>query len=227
MRLVLLQRRSPRAPLAVTTVSLILAGVFAGRYAMEPGHIWSLAMYVVCLSASVTVMARLDLVSSRRPQPNATSTNERQLVGHLNSETEGPSSVAEKSTRPKTQSKAKPTSMVQQSLDLDGMGALRSLEQITGQWLVCDASEPAAKLIRSVCLERIRGDESDQERAERWFEIAHGLRSRECRSLPKAELRRSFVADKVGVSKEQVRQIDQGRYAPLNKLLDELDPKSF
>ena len=117
--------------------------------------------------------------------------------------------------------------LIQQSLDFDGMDALRTLEEITGQWLVCDASEHAAEVIRVSCLETVEGGEADLERAGRWFDIAACLRSRACRSLPKAELRRSYVAERVGVSKEQVRQIDQGRYAPLNRMLAALDPKSL
>ncbi|NQY97502.1 MAG: hypothetical protein HRT82_10105 [Henriciella sp.] len=194
---------------------------------MEPGSIWSLALYIICLGTSAFAIAKVDLVPTHRLETKAVSSSQTRPDANTIGETASAAGVAETAFRPKRNSQLKPSSMLQQSLDLDGMGALRSLEQITGQWLVCDASEPAAKLIRSVCLQRIEGDDSDQERAERWFEIAHGLRSRECRSLPKAELRRSFVAEKVGVSKEQVRQIDQGRYAPLNKLLDEIDPKSL
>lgn len=116
---------------------------------------------------------------------------------------------------------------VQQSLDLDGLEALRALAKVTGQWFVYDASDQAADLVRTACLALVDGGDAEIERAERWFDIAIGLRSRECRGLPKAELRRSYVADCIGVSKEQVRQIDQGRYAPLNKLLNDIDPKKL
>ncbi|MEL7096476.1 MAG: hypothetical protein AAGK70_13640 [Pseudomonadota bacterium] len=124
-------------------------------------------------------------------------------------------------------SKQRPSALIQQKFDFDGTDALRALEEISGQWLVCDASEYVAEIIRNACLETVEGGEADVERAERWFDIAKCLRSRACRSLPKAELRRSFVAEQIGVSKEQVRQIDQGRYAPLNRMLAELDPKSL
>jgi len=116
---------------------------------------------------------------------------------------------------------------IQQSLDFDGTEALKTMDQVTGLWLVSEASDPAARAIRSACLDRVAGGDTDIARVERWFDIADSLRSRTCRALPKAELRRSYVADRHGVSKEQVRQIDQGRYVPLNKLLDAVNPKTL
>ena len=116
---------------------------------------------------------------------------------------------------------------VQQSLDFDGTGALKALDHVTGHWLVTDASDPAARIVRGACLAHVEGGDAELARVDRWFDIADSLRSRACRALPKAELRRSFVADNHGVSKEQVRQIDQGRYAPLNRLLEDVDPKSL
>ena len=84
-----------------------------------------------------------------------------------------------------------------------------------------------ADAIRNACLEHLAGNEVEIARIDRWLDIADCLKSSKCQALSKAELRRSFAAEQCGVSKEQVRQIDQGRYVPLNKILNQLDPQTL
>ena len=225
MRIQLTYSLASRVPIFLNCVLLIFAGVFAQEYAMESGRLWSLALYVCCLASSACLMTNLDIeICSQRdlsPSPNDALDFEVKSI----SEDVGLNEQTKRVIRSEDKQKVRAPKAVQQSLDLDGTAALKALDEVTTQWLISDASEEAAKLVRIACLERIKCGDAEFERAERWFEIAAGLRSRECRSLPKAELRRSYVADRVGVSKEQVRQIDQGRYLPLNKLLEEVDPK--
>lgn len=221
----------PRIPhrlwVSSACILFMVAGAFGCAYAIEPGRFWSLAVYVACLSASTWMM-----ISSN---PISASQDHSGDVEHAHA-AHSPASIGEKAglsastlrfVRSQPISEFQTSSMVQQSLDLDGLEALRSLDRVTAQWLVSDASDKAARIVRMACLGKVHGGEPEIERVERWFDIADGLRSRECRSLPKAELRRSLVADLVGVSKEQVRQIDQGRYVPLNRLLEAIDPKTL
>ena len=220
-------RLSFRTSVFWTSVLLLLAGSFGYIYAIEPGPFWSLLIYVLCLGASAFIMT----MANQGLRPGEGETRHPQVSDGRStvsmSENIGLSRPSTRSVQVEPVSANKPAIMVQRSLDLDGLAALRSLDHITTQWLVTDASDEAATLIRLACVALVDGGDAEMERAERWFDIAAELRSRQCRSLPKAELRRSFVADKVGVSKEQVRQIDQGRYAPLNRLLGEVDPKSL
>lgn len=223
---------SPRLTVLTSGTLCFLAGLFGYRYSDAPGHWLWLSLFILSLAVAAWMM--IGLVRKLRPERETeivlSGTNSHH--GRANEvismcESVGPS----KSTIRAKPFESKPdhgaSVIIQQSLDLDGMGAVRALEQISGHWLVCDASEHAIGIIRTACLETVEGGTTELERAGRWFEIARCLRSRACRSLPKAELRRSFVAERVGVSKEQVRQIDQGRYAPLNRMLAELDPKSL
>ena len=210
---------------AAASVVLIIAGVFGHRYVAEPGAYSSLVFYVLCLGLSVFLIVRnireVDLshvipADQLREAPKLRDPSLREDIG----------------LKAKVQTSSKPRPVVssgpiQSSLDFDGTDALKALEQVTGQWLVTDASDPAAHIIRLACLEHVQGGDAEIARVERWFDIADSLRSRTCRELPKAEVRRSFVADHHGVSKEQVSQIDQGRYLPLNKLLDGIDPKTL
>lgn len=218
---------SHRLRLSTASIILIVAGSLGYVYAFEPGQIWSLAAYVFCLGASTWIMIG-ENISQASENRHVELQNAQAEFGPASiGETAGLSDKAIRSIRSEPVLEFQTSTMIQQSLDLDGLGALRSLDSVTAQWLVSDASDKAAAVVRMACLERVDGGEPETERAERWFEIADSLRSRECRALPKAELRRSFVADRVGVSKEQVRQIDQGRYLPLNRLLEEVDPKSL
>lgn len=222
------EHRSFHAAMFCTTALLILAGVFAGRYAYEVGYIWSLIGYVLCLGGAACTMRQVSMMETKSASDDLRTSgpSERRATASMAEEI-GLKKASVKSVRSEHVVLDCAPHFVQQSLDLDGLAALRSLAQVTGQWFVHDASDKAADLIRSACLALVDGDNAEVERAERWFDIATGLRSRECQEFPKAELRRSFVADSVGVSKEQVRQIDQGRYAPLNKLLHEIDPKTL
>ncbi|HCX12197.1 MAG TPA: hypothetical protein DHU81_18070 [Hyphomonas sp.] len=115
-------------------------------------------------------------------------------------------------------------SAVQQVLDLDGMAELRTQETVNGVWIITEASDMALGAIEAACLKTLDPSNNDETRVRRWFEIIASLRAVDRRAFPKAELRRSHVAEQQGVSKEQVRQIDQGRYAPLNKLLEAIEP---
>jgi len=115
----------------------------------------------------------------------------------------------------------------QQSLDFDGLGELKLMEQITGAWLASNASDAVSTKLRQACMNLIEDNETELTRVGRWFDISDCLRSPACQALSKAEARRSYVAEVCGVSKEQVRQIDQGRYAPLNKLLELVNPQAL
>lgn len=223
---------SPRLTVLASGVLCFLAGIFGYRYGDEPGH-W---LWLSLFSLSLAVAAWMMMGLVRRLRPERETRGELSDTDSHHRQANEVISICEsaglsKSTIRVELSESKPDHgapvIIQQSLDLDGMGAVRALEKITGHWLVCDASEHAVGIIRMACLETVEGGATELERTGRWFDIARCLRSRACRSLPKAELRRSFVAERVGVSKEQVRQIDQGRYAPLNRMLAELDPKSL
>ena len=104
------------------------------------------------------------------------------------------------------------------------MAELRTQETVNGVWLITEASDMALGAIEAACLKTLDPSNNDETRVRRWFEIIASLRAVDRRAFPKAELRRSHVAEQQGVSKEQVRQIDQGRYAPLNKLLEAIEP---
>lgn len=222
---------SPRLTVLASGISCFLAGVVAYRFADEPGHIVWLSLFILFLAIAAWMMVGLIRKLQLEPETEIVLWD----AGAPPQQTLEATSVCERGGLPKSmlrdqsepRSNQRPSVLIQQSLDFDGMDALRAMDEISGQWFVCDASEHAAEVIRTACLDAVEGGETDLERAGRWFDIAECLRSRACRSLPKAELRRSFVAERVGVSKEQVRQIDQGRYAPLNRMLAELDPKSL
>lgn len=218
----------PRVKRTGCSALLIFAGVFAYHYAHEPGNAWSLLIYAICLFAAALDLRRLAFIeASDTPE---TSTTPDECDASRTSpmcENIGLAGKPVQSLRADTPAAKSASDMIQQDLDLDGTGALRSLDVVTGEWLVSDASATAAEIIRVACIDQILGGESEIARVARWFDIADSLRSRACRALPKAELRRAFVADHHGVSKEQVRQIDQGRYAPLNRLLQTLEPSTL
>ena len=228
MSFVRLEHLSVRAAIFWATALLVLAGVFAGRYAYGAEYIWCLIGYVLCLGGTACMMRQVSITgtNSAGGDRRASGPNDRRTTASM-AEDIGLKKAPEKSVRSEPVVHDCAPVFVQRSLDLDGVEAMRSLAEVTVHWFVYDASDKAADLVRTACLALVDGGDAEIERAERWFEIASGLRSRECRVLPKAELRRSYVADSVGVSKEQVRQIDQGRYAPLNKLLQEIDPKTL
>ena len=113
----------------------------------------------------------------------------------------------------------------QHVLDLDGMNALRAMHSIGGDWLIEEATDIAVNAVRASCLARLSPDDLEHARIQRWFEIVLALKGADKKALPKAELRRSYVAQEMGVSEEQIRQIDQGRYLPLNKVLAKVNPK--
>lgn len=223
--------QSPRTTILASGMLCFFAGLVAYRFADEPGHMVWLSLFVLLLAvASWMMMGVANKLQSEKETEVALSNRDapQQKILEANSVCERVGlSKPRLCDQSEPRSDQEPPMLIQQSLDFDGMDALRTLEEITGKWLVCDASEHAAEVIRVSCLETVEGGEADLERAGRWFDIAACLRSRACRSLPKAELRRSYVAERVGVSKEQVRQIDQGRYAPLNRMLAALDPKSL
>lgn len=227
MRLELCAPICRRLRVSAASIVFVVAGALGYIYAFEPGQIWSLVAYVSCLSVSTWIMVQASTGQAFQDRDVELESVPVVFDAASIGEKVGLSDKAIRSIRPDPVLEFQTSSMVQRSLDLDGMGALKSLDSVTAQWLVSDASDKAANVVRMACLERVDGGEPEIERAERWFEIADNLRSRECRAMPKAELRRSFVADRVGVSKEQVRQIDQGRYVPLNRLLAEVDPKSL
>ena len=223
---------SPRLTVLASGMLCFLAGLVADRYVDKPGHVVWLSLFILFLVFAAWIMNGLirKLQPEREIEVASSDKNSLQgraiAAGSIRESVElSKSAISVGQSVPIMIEKA--PAVIQQSLDFDGIGALRALDQITGNWLVSDASEPAADLIRTACLQTVEGGATELERAGRWFDIADSLRSKACRSLPKAELRRSYVADTIGVGQEQVRQIDQGRYAPLNKLLSNLDPKSL
>ena len=100
------------------------------------------------------------------------------------------------------------------------MLALRALDTIDGAWLVAEASLEVIETVRVAG----RAAAPENVRMERWFEIVLALNAARHAKDDKAEVRRSQVAEEFGVSEEQTRQIDQGRYSPLNRIIALIDP---
>ena len=111
----------------------------------------------------------------------------------------------------------------QSAFDFDGMKALRARDSIDGAWLVAEASLQVIEAVRAAC----RTAAPEHGRLERWFEIVLALNTARHAKDEKAEVRRTQIAKTHGVSEEQTRQIDQGRYGPLNRMIAKIDPSAL
>jgi hypothetical protein len=215
--------------LASTIPVLIIAGAAGYHYAMQGDRLSALFIYTLSLFVSVLVHSKAHRMSRHDAVSHVASAADELF------DASAPTTIAEsigaperihRTVRCSHASDGEQPFLVQTALDFDGIEAMRALELITGSWLVCEASQRAADLIRQACIDHLAGNDAELARIKRWLDITESLRSAECRALSKAEARRSYVAAHCGVSKEQVRQIDQGRYQPLNKVLQELDPNA-
>lgn len=207
---------------------LMIAGAAGYHYVDGGGRIYALLVYIAALSASVLIVSDVKWIAGgRRVEPSSLSSVvvRKEIIPTTISEDVGLEEHAIRVVRSATSREAIATGMQQPDLDFDGIEELRTLEEITGAWLVSKASARVAEAIRSACVEHLKGREVEIVRIQRWLDISDCLKSSKCQALSKAELRRSFAAEHFGVSKEQVRQIDQGRYVPLNKILNQLDPQ--
>lgn len=196
-----------------------------GDYLLEP-----LLVYVGALSVAVGILTNVRWFG--RDDASPTNAPERVAFDDENQhrslpEDAGLSFATRRVDAAPAQQHPKAPQLRQQEFDFDGIDALRTLDEITGGWLVMEASARVSTLIRQACVQHLDGNDAELARVERWLDISDCLRSPECRAFPKAEIRRRFAAERCGVSKEQVRQIDQGRYGPLNKILKELDPATL
>ncbi|MEL6827239.1 MAG: hypothetical protein AAFN91_13400 [Pseudomonadota bacterium] len=209
---------------------LMLAGAAGYHHVDGGGRIYALLVYIASLSVSVLIISGAKWITGgSRIEPSALSSVllRKEVVPTTISEDVGLEERANRVLRSTTSVTVIANGMQQADLDFDGIEELRALEEITGAWLVSKASERVADAIRHACVEHLAGNEVEIARIYRWLDISDCLKSSKCRALSKAELRRSFAAEQCGVSKEQVRQIDQGRYAPLNKILNQLNPQTL
>ena len=224
-----------RQKLATAILPVGAAGAFGAWYAAGDGAWIALFAYVCCLCAALIALhplgSRLEQGGAGNGRGNTGERNIRDFASSPN-RSEAPAlselSATHVETVDQPARRAKKTAGPSQHvLDLDGMNALRKLSLIGSDWLVDEATFFAVDTVRTSCLARLNPDESEYARIQRWFEIVLALKGADRQALPKAELRRACVAREMGVSEEQIRQIDQGRYRPLNKVLAKIDPKSL
>lgn len=212
------------------------AGALGLLYGIGAGGGAVLVGYAICLGIAALALRYVSGNPELASDPHAHVSDDFVSSGHQACTSEREQMVLPKAVEAKTMACAvqepevrststrAEMSAVQQVLDLDGMAELRTQETVNGVWLITQASDMALGAIEAACLKTLDPSNNDETRVRRWFEIIASLRAVDRRAFPKAELRRSHVAEQQGVSKEQVRQIDQGRYAPLNKLLGAIEP---
>lgn len=212
--------------LAITIPLLLLAGASGYHFVAESGRHRALFAYAATLSLSVLTLSerRSTHLLGRLGSIPATPVAARDQIV---SEDVGLEDRSVRRVRATSIMATESRKVEQGRFDFDGIEDLRKLEHISGGWLVSEASDRVSALIRQACVAHHAGNEAEISRIQRWLDISDCLRSIECRAQPKAEARRAYVAELCGVSNEQVRQIDQGRYAPLNKLLHQLDPSAL
>lgn len=228
-----------RIRLAVPFVLLIIAGGFGWDYAYGDASVLGIVVYCLCLGCATIILlslcedidemhnGKLDLdAAAHDPRPDHIAEN----LDKPRCEEDNSASMVEMGAsapairEPIKRQAQKPT---QQAFDFDGLAALREVDELNGSWLRMKATDEAVLAVKEACLSDVGEKDPEHERISRWFEIVLGLKDPECSALPKAELRRAHVANSQGISKEQVRQIDQGRYAPLNKLLAMISPDAL
>lgn len=214
--------------IAWASVLLMIAGATAYRFVDANGGLVTLLICALALAVSALMLRSASMRVHQTSRSEATAvvwhSNEPAESIAENASLENPRPIAIRIAEPDGKSQVYGT---QQSLDFDGLGELKLMEQITGAWLASNASDAVSTKLRQACMSLIEDNETELTRVGRWFDISDCLRSPSCRALSKAEARRSYVAEVCGVSKEQVRQIDQGRYAPLNKLLELVNPQTL
>ena len=201
-----------RQRLAFALIILVASGAAGFWYAAHPSGWGGLAIYAAGLMIAVfalsPVCAALDTRNDRK-QANAVNETEADNSSRAQCEISQPSKALRRRPRLK-----------QHAFDFDGMAALSARNSVDGAWLVAEASLAAIKTVREAC--RVAAPENG--RIDRWFEIVLALNAARHASDEKAEVRRAEVAEDHGVSEEQTRQIDQGRYRPLNRILEQIDP---
>lgn len=201
-----------RVRLAFAVIILIISGAAGLWYVLGSSGVTGLILYaaglLIACFALWPISAALDNQSASR-----------RLLKETESHDERPSSV-QCEMAPPVKTVRRRTRVTQQAFDFDGMDALRARDSIDGAWLVAEASLEVIETVRAAC----RAAAPEHGRLERWFEIVLALNAARHTRDEKAEVRRIEVAKANGVSEEQAKQIDQGRYGPLNHMIAQLDP---
>jgi hypothetical protein len=226
---------SSHQKLAVAILPVGAAGAFGVWYAAGEGSWIALFAYASCLSVALLALHPVSMKLADGLAENGGNCTDkcnasRSEFSSRDCEDASLSALSETKVERVNKPAGNRQTMAgsgQHVLDLDGMNALQAMRSITGNWLVESATVFAVNAVRASCLARLDPDESEYVRVQRWFDIVVALKGADKLVLPKAELRRASVAREMGVSEEQIRQIDQGRYQPLNKVLARVDPKSL
>lgn len=200
-----------RARLAFAVVILIVSGAAGLWYVLGFSGIAGLVLYSSGLLVACFALWPVSAILDARSEPNVSNDK--------GSKEELPSSVQYEMTQP-AKTVRRRSRATQQAFDFDGMSALRSRDSIDGAWLVAEASLEVVETVRAAC----RAAAPEHGRLDRWFEIVLALNAARHSRDEKAEVRRTEVAKANGVSEEQAKQIDQGRYGPLNRMIAQLDP---
>ncbi|MEO1018219.1 MAG: hypothetical protein AAFY56_11070 [Pseudomonadota bacterium] len=204
-----------RTRLALAFVTLIASGAAGLWYALEPsgfvGLIGYIAGLLIACSALWPISAGLSDRGIRDPA-SAKQSYEEELPTEVQCEVAPPPKVVRRRPKPN-----------QSVFDFDGMGALRARDSIDGVWLVSEATLEVIETVRAAC----RAAAPENGRMDRWFEIVVALNTARHTRDEKAEARRTQIAMTHGVSEEQTRQIDQGRYGPLNRIIAQIDPSEL
>ena len=198
--------------MALALVILIASGAAGFFYVLQPFSILGLVVYAGGLLMACGVLWPICAVLDNGPPFEGQGLPcgvEAESLGYAQCEIVPPTKTLRRRERLK-----------QQVFDFDGMTALRERDSIDGAWLVAEASLTVIETVRAAC----RASAPEHAKMDRWFEIVFALNIARHANDEKAEVRRSQVAEAFGVSEEQIRQIDQGRYNPLNRIIAQIDP---
>ena len=206
---------SQRLRLPFSFIVLIATGAAGLWYVLAPSGLEGLFLYALGLITACALVwpisASLDL---ERDREHAASQQDVEVAAARPAQCEIVPPRKTVRRRSRTNQKA---------FDFDGMAALRARENIDGAWLVAEASLEVIEIVRAAC----RASSPQNARMDRWFEIVLALNTARHAKDEKAEVRRTQVAKTYGVSEEQARQIDQGRYTPLNKVIAQINPSEL
>jgi len=204
-----------RARLAFAVIILIISGAAGLWYVLGSSGVTGLILYASGLLIACIALGPVSDTLDAESSPTHLSNSPR-------SREERPSAVQCETTQP-AKTVRRRTRATQQAFDFDGMNALRARDSIDGAWLVAEASLQVIEAVRAAC----RAAAPGHGRLDRWFEIVLALNTARHAKDEKAEVRRTQVAKIHGVSEEQARQIDQGRYGPLNRIIAQIDPSDL
>lgn len=204
-----------RTRLAFAFVVLIASGAAGLWYALEPSGLVGLIGYIAGLIMACTALWPISA--------GLGDGGIQVLAADVQSCEEDPPTEVQCEVAPPPQAVRRRFKLKQHVFDFDGMAALRKRIAIDGAWLVSEASLEVIETVYAAC----RAVEPENTRMDRWFEIVMALNAARHARDEKAEVRRSQVAATHGVSEEQTRQIDQGRYGPLNRIISRVDPSEL